>query len=227
MGQEQIQDSRRTFGWLDFEDLPTGPGIYAWHYMPQLSDADISMLIGNLPQSSQQATAIRRDQISRFLQQHLFDCIQEKPYQAELTAPLKPSYSGNLNFESTISETLVKEIEAQPERLFQINKVLQAVRHEFTPPIYIGMAHNIRARILRHKSLICKIQNSGAEMEAFVRSVRAEDVEARNFAEDVVARKMSTARLRVSVQTISAEEKIHNNVENILNRLSLPLCGRK
>jgi hypothetical protein len=161
------------------------------------------------------------------LQQHLFDCFQNKPYSARIEGPLKPTYSGSLAFESPISESLVREIDDQPTKLFEISKALQNVRPGFTPPIYIGMAVNIRQRVLRHKKLITDIQDNNAEMDFVKGAAAGEDAEARSFAQDVVARKMSPARLRVTVQTIGAEEKIHNNIENILNRISLPLCGRK
>ena len=70
------------------------PGVYAWHYRIELSDNDIGDCITAC--NSAASDDDRCSVVRLSLERRLFSYYREQPYQAVLTGPLKPTYSGLL-----------------------------------------------------------------------------------------------------------------------------------
>jgi len=160
-------------------------------------------------------TAIVEDMLER----HFFHPFQENPYSIRLSGPLKPRYTGELAHEPTKSEDLIRRLGEQPERLRSIARVLHRAAPNFTAPLYIGMASNLRSRLQQHKKLIMHFSdNRGATL--------GEDGVS-GFARQVVSRGFNPTSLFVAcipIEDIENDEQI--DLENILNRINFPIFGR-
>lgn len=210
---------------------PELPGVYAWYYRIELSDKDITDCIAscNCAASDDERCAVVR----LFLERRLFSYYREQPYQAVLTGPLKPTYSGLLENEMPISPSLVTRLAAKPDRLWALKDLLQQSIPFFASPIYIGVAKNLRRRLLRHKSLIERYQQSmAAGLMDPVADMDAEDDGERDkdhsFAREVAtSRRFATYNLVVHVMELETDEDgLRVDIENLLNRINYPLCGR-
>ena len=96
---------------------------------------------------------------------------------------------------------------------------MASISIEFSSPIYIGMADNLRARLLKHKGLIESFKN-----RSFVNE--EQDDRDSNFAFRVVSREMLTKNLVVSVKYIDSADRLHRPIENLMNRINYPVLGR-
>lgn len=224
---QPMRPERKLYLWPEIDDTPDETGVYAWYYRHTLADFDINKLIGDLgalpATPTKQADA--RARVTEFLQKHLFRAFTEEPYDAILRGPLKPTYQGKVANVATISPDLVDRVVAEPARLWTLKKVLEEAVPEFASPVYIGMAVNLNARLLRHKSLIDRY------MAAAGRPIDDEPLDSlesndHSFAREVVRRGFSPNGLAVAVRVIDAPESVHVDAENILNRINYPLCGR-
>ena len=209
---------------------PENPGVYAWYYRIELSDKDITDCISSCSAASSDEQ--RCDVVRIFLERRLFTYYREQPYTAVLTGPLKPTYTGFLENQMPISPSLVSRLAAKPERLWALKDLLQQSIPFFASPIYIGVAKNLRKRLLRHKALIERYQQSSAAvlMEPQV-EMEDEDVENdkdHSFAREVASsRRFATYNLVVHVMPLETDEDgLRVDIENLLNRINYPLCGR-
>jgi len=210
---------------------PELPGVYAWYYRIELSDKDIGDCITacNGATSDEERCAVVR----LFLERRLFNYYREQPYTAVLTGPLKPTYTGVLENQMPISESLVARVAAKPDRLRGLKELLQQSIPFFASPIYIGVAKNLRRRLLRHKALIERYQQSMAAglMEPQIETDAEEDPESdkdHSFAREVAtARRFAAYNLVVHVMELATDEDgLRVDIENLLNRINYPLCGR-
>jgi hypothetical protein len=211
--------STPTFTWAKLNEAPEVPGVYAWYVRLFLGEADLrsfeSAVIDERGRASGRAELI----VSSMLERHFFHPFQEMAYKVRLDGALKPKYRGELEHEPYSSESLVKRLIDDPSRLRQIANVLNMAAPFFTAPLYIGMATNLRTRLLKHKGLI----NAFADNPGSVGS----DEGAAGFARQVVARGFNPTQLFVAcipIEGIENEEQV--DLENILNRINFPIFGR-
>jgi hypothetical protein len=97
--------------------------------------------------------------------------------------------------------------------------VLSQAAPFFTAPLYIGMASNLRSRLLHHKKLITQFSDNPG-------SVMGEEGGS-GFAKQVVARGFDPTQLFVAciaIDDIESDEQV--DLENILNRINFPIFGR-
>lgn len=213
--------------------LPLLPGLYAWYYQPRLTQKDLATLFEKL--QTQPEKQARKVMLEVFLEKFLFSPYREPPYTASLNAPLRPAYEGTLHAQTPVSEALVDRLEEEPTRLNHIKVVLEHTLPWFASPIYIGMAKNLRNRLRQHIRLIDQYleQRTTAHDKFSEREMpidrEDEDVSiAHSFAyEVVIQRNFDVNRLCVYYLPIDPlVSGIRNDVENILNRINYPLCGR-
>ena len=223
--------SERGLRLYELMQAPELPGVYAWYYRIELSDKDISDCVAacDAATSDEERCGIVR----LFLERRLFSYYREQPYMAVLTGPLKPTYTGLLENQMPISESLVERVAAKPERLRALKDLLQQSIPFFASPIYIGVAKNLRRRLLRHKALIERYQQSMAAglMELQVTAGSEDDPESNrdhSFAREVAtARRFAAYNLVVHVMEVATDEDgLRIDIENLLNRINYPLCGR-
>lgn len=215
--------------WRDISRAPESPGIYAWYFSPEITTFDMEKTIEQVLRAVQEERESDAfSVVSEFLEQSLFRHLREDPYSAVVRGPLKPTFVGELTHQATISSSLVQRIVANPNRLRTIKNVVEQSAPEFSSPLYIGMASNLRNRLTRHKAMIESPidasdlsppdETSDAESHQLLRD--------RNFAERIQSRKIPPTRLFVATKIVDDNEGEYVDVENLLNRLHFPLLGR-
>lgn len=215
----------KAYRFHEIERAPEGPGVYAWYYTHELSDRDIDVCLREVSDCPDQ---LGRAEVMRgFLDRHLLGYYRETPYEAKLFGPLKPKYSGRLSHEPSASASLVNRLVQDPGRLTSLKPLLKLGVPHFASPIYIGVAVGLRARLLQHKALIEKFLNARDVDEPVLEDESPEDQLAHSFAREVcIHRRFMTFNLTVYVMECSVDESIRIDVENLLNRINYPLCGR-
>ncbi len=209
------------------ELAPELPGIYAWYYRIELSDADIQNCIESCKSSS--TASERSSVVETFLVDRVFCFYTEIPYRAYIEGPLKPAFSGDLFHRSAVSTQLVQFFCDCPDALFDLKATLFSSVPIFASPIYIGMSKNLRNRLLTHKRLIENYREQLVSgKEAYPLPVGSpEDSSGHSFARDVVfQRKIHPNFLQIYARPIEAPKSPISCIENILNRINYPLCGR-
>lgn len=211
----------------EIDKTPEIAGIYAWYYRIEISDRDIDLCIDSVEKSNQDDKLVI---VENFCKHKLFNFFLESPYHVTMKGKLKPKFAGALEHENEVSKSLIMRIASEPQRLKEIKKALLKCAPHFASPIYLGVAKNLRSRLLRHKFLIELFQN--AQVSIFPDAVAddnhsEEDHRDHSFANEVVCqRKLNSSYLLAYVLPLSIERDICTDVENILNRIYYPLCGR-
>lgn len=207
--------------YLGNDNIPTDSGIYAWYYVPQLSDIDIQNMYSELD-INKESVKIRKSIIYQFLNKKLFSFYSEDPYTIKVSGSLKPTYHGSVYHDESVSESLVSKIESGDVSISQLKVLLSNVAEPFLSPVYIGMATNLRKRINQHKQKIIKIRDGLPQEDG------KEEYELRdnNFASRVCERKYITSFMFVVCMSVDSEDKVQNPFENVLNRINYPILGR-
>jgi len=204
--------------WADLGDAPEASGVYAWYYSPEITDFDLNQTIAAAHSASDRFDGERV--VKAMLDKRIFQYFREEPYNAELSGQLKPSYSGTIEHDASVSHSLVSRLAAEPERLRAIRGVLALSAPMFASPLYIGMATVLRSRLARHRELIEKYRSSVPRDGQTSKSSDA------GFAWQVAKRKIPPERLFVFTCSIAGDEGTAVDVENILNRICYPILGR-
>lgn len=203
--------------WSRISQAPTGPGIYAWYYNPEITDHDLEEIISEVEASDNARRT--SDLVRSFLTKRLFDLFREDPYTAKISGPLKPKYLGNLDHEVSVSQTLIDRISENPSKLRGIRDILSQSAPFFANPLYIGMAKSLRTRLKQHKKLIEHYRDKP------VATSSGEDRDV-SFAKEIATRRIFPGRLMVYVLVTSEHEALANDVENIFNRICHPILGK-
>jgi hypothetical protein len=192
-------------------------GIYAWYYSVAIGDYDIKNISDYLNATSSEAD--KYAEVRSFLDRHLFSYFVEDSYQARIHGKLMPEFKGSLNHVSQISDSLIYKIIDDPQVLFDLKKVIDSLRIEFSSPIYIGMSDNLQSRVNKHKQLIESYKGHKKVHQDL-------DDRDENFAARVASRGMNETKLKVAIMYVPSDENLHNIMENILNRINYPVLGR-
>lgn len=207
-----------TFTWPKLGDAPEAPGVYAWYVRLFLGEADLQAFEAEVAGEKANGRS-PVPVVEHMLERHFFHPFQETAYAVRLSGALKPRYAGELAHEPTKSEGLVRRLSENPERLRPIARVLGAAAPFFTAPLYIGMASNLRNRLLQHKQLITYYSDN--------RGLTVAEEGLSGFARQVVQRGFNPTQLFVAcipIDDIEADEQV--DLENILNRINFPIFGR-
>jgi hypothetical protein len=204
--------------WSDLSNIPAKSGVYAWYYTPEITNYDLAELITLV--SGAGDVAVKRRLVREFLSTRIFSFFREQPYTASISGSLKPRYSGKLDHEIAVSESLVERIADAPERLKEVREILRSTSPHFASPIYIGMAANLRSRVATHKRLIEQFRS-----DVLFNPDSADEQDA-GFGRQVALRRIPPERLVVYTRTTTDIHGIANDVENILNRIYYPVLGR-
>ena len=217
------------YRWREIRRAPLEAGVYAWYMSPEITTFDLETTIDNVKvarEEGRDSDAV--ESVRQLLDQALFRYLREDPYTARLSGPLKPTFVGQLTHESAISPSLLKRIVENPERLRVIKRIVESSAPSFSSPLYIGMASNLRTRLLRHRTLI--------EAPSESRRIFVEDGDSdpevqqlfrdRSFAERIQTRKIPPSRLFVVTEIVDGDDGTFLDIENLLNRLHFPLLGR-
>lgn len=204
------------FNEISEDTVESKSGIYAWYYKVSLGTRDIIVLTESLKDKSFQEQS---DLVRDFLDRHFYQYFKESDYSAVICGKLMPTFEGSLSHVNQGSESLVESIVKNPSSLLEIQRFITEISVDFSSPIYIGMADNLKSRLSVHKSLIDKFKSESFFNQSF-------ECRDENFAARIVARKMLTKNLYVAVHYVDSDSKIHGMLENLMNRINYPVLGR-
>jgi hypothetical protein len=219
----------KNFRFSEVAGAPDTPGIYSWYYRIELTDKDIGNCVEEVELS---ASPTEREAIVRsFLENHLFRYYKEMPYMVDLSGPLKPRYKGTIDHSMDISASLVKRLAEEPNNLRELKQMLKLTVPMFASPIYIGVATSLRVRLLQHFQLINNLQHlkASAVGDGVTVPTGSDTEEDRDhkFAYEVsMTRGFRPSSLVVNTLELQVNDIIRYDLENILNRINYPLCGR-
>jgi hypothetical protein len=216
------------YRYSEIAGAPNSPGVYSWYYRIELTDKDIAACIREV---EQEASEDDREAIMRtFLQTHLFRFYKEEPYMVALSGPLKPTYEGHIDHRADISLSLVQRLSRAPANLYDLKKALMLTVPFFASPIYIGVATRLRERLMQHVRLIDSLQNlraSSASIKPVAISAFEDEYSDHKFAHEVsMIREFRPSGLIVHTLELPVSDSIRYDLENVLNRINYPLCGR-
>jgi predicted GIY-YIG superfamily endonuclease len=214
----------REYSFHELGQAPSGPGIYAWYHKLRLSIHDVDTCAKRIAAAQvEERVVIARD----FLEKFVFSHYAEASYDVRVAGRLKPTYEGQISHIQPISESLTARIAEDPERLHAIREVLQETTPSFASPIYIGVAANLRQRLKTHKMFIERYSQARAEVELTEYEADEESSIAHSFAAEVChQRRFASFNLYAHVFECEINPEIRIDLENILNRINYPLCGR-
>jgi hypothetical protein len=219
----------KQFRFNEVASAPDTPGVYAWYYRIELTDRDISVCIADV--EAQTDFESKKTIIRSFLDRRLFRYYKDQGYSVELSGPLKPRYSGKVEHKPDISSSLISRVAESPTRLHAIKNTLKLAVPQFASPIYIGVAKQLRGRLMQHVRLIESLQqirSSAIASGSVISPTSEEDENDHKFAYEVtMLRDFATSSLVVNTFELSVDSAIRYDLENILNRINYPLCGRK
>ncbi len=217
------------FRFSEVTSAPNTPGVYSWYYRIELTDKDIARCIEDIElESSQDA----RDTVMRdFLETHLFRYYKEVPYFVTMTGQLKAQYEGHIDHRPNVSPSMIRRLSVTPNNLYELKRTLKLAIPLFASPIYIGVAKRLRDRLLQHVQLIDHLQNLRASaigniQPLFKGGTEDEDRDHKFAYEVSMVRGFRTSSLIVNTLELPVENSIRYDLENILNRINYPLCGR-
>lgn len=214
---------RRLLPFHRAEEATTASGVYAWYCRFDLSERDISDCIeylATLPHDRVPAA------LTEFLHKQLFSKFAEAPYRVTVAGKLKPRYEGTVPHVPHVSKSLIERIVDDPGLLRELARVLRIAAPEFASPIYIGSAARLRTRLATHVRLMRKYRELMCELQE-APSDAASDAADHSFAhEAMVVRRLDPNDLWVSVLPTPLAFSAAVPLENVLNRINYPLCGR-
>lgn len=217
------------FRFSEVAQAPNTPGVYAWYYRIELTDKDIATCIESVELENDPDA---KDAIVRaFLDTHLFRFYKEVPYFVALSGQLKPRYEGLIDHRADVSASLIRRLATVPTNLYELKRTLRLAIPLFASPIYIGVATRLRERLLQHVRLIDSLQHLRASAVDAAFSVPASSTEDddrdHKFAYEVsMVRGFRPSSLIVNTLELPVDDSIRYDLENILNRINYPLCGR-
>ena len=217
---------RGKYRFHEVAQAPIESGIYSWYCRYQLPQKNIDDLLQTLSDVSPEE---KREKVRSFLERYLFSYFQEPPYEVTLQAPLKPRYEGSVEHAPSISKSLVDRFVAEPHRLAVLAGILKLATPEFASPLYIGSAKSLRTRLGNHVKLIRKYREGRLNTEGIARreDLTEEEKADHSFARDVALdRRFDPNDLWVHTLEVEFGHEYTFDIENILNRINFPLCGR-
>lgn len=212
-----MMQASEMFRFHEVHRAPARAGVYAWYCRFHLTTRDIQDCIDSLPSED----GARRKELASFLARFLFDTFTEADYDVSLTGQLKPTYRGRISQTSSISPGLLERLSANPSLLHELAGVLANAVPNFAAPIYIGSALNLRQRLRQHVNLMTKYLDASSTVE------EATSDAAHSFAHEVArVRKLDPNDLWFTCMICDIDPGFRFVVENVLNRINYPLCGR-
>lgn len=208
---------------LAYPDLATATqnsGVYAWY-------SSLTIWKSDLEEFERRVNAIKSDRAEAFryieekLDSLVFKKYREDDYKVTLRGPLKPRFEGDAKHIPPVSDDLIERLIDDPSRLRIIADAISNAAPFFTAPLYIGMAKNLRERLLKHKSLIDSMYDSLRSRQTL--EIKEGDA---GFARQIVARGFDPMSLFVYVQEVDVRTNEQVDVESILNRINFPIFGR-
>ncbi len=207
------------YHWSEISDVPSNAGVYAWYYEVRIGKKDIDSLKNDIEEAKNDGTVDPIEVVKSFLYENIFKFFEEGSYNVDVYGKLKPSYKGGINNKSDVSTSLSERVLENPNRIEKVKKHISGLAPKFSSPIYIGKSENLWRRLSNHKKMIRNFKKG----EVFDVGKPSRD---KNFAQRVVANSMQPSFLHVETKVIKGGD-VELDIENILNRISFPIFGRR
>jgi hypothetical protein len=214
------------YWWTQISNIPKKPGVYAWYYLPEITDFDLQETVERIQTLKITDQEAASEVVRSFLHDFIFQYFREEPYQAILRGSLKPKYEGSVEHNPDLSEDLIRRIVEEPSRIFTIRQVLEKSVPNFSSPLYIGMSENLNSRLKKHKKLIERYYSQSSNHNTQYQSSNETEDRDSSFAMRIFSRKIPTTRLAIAINILEDVGKTYVDIENILNRIHYPLLGR-
>jgi hypothetical protein len=212
------------YSWSEFGVITEAGGIYAWYCSPEITQYDLNKTILAVQHFKDAGDFTAAENLVReVLDTRILRQFREQPYDVVMKGPLKPTYSGKVEHDNTLSGSLVDRLVENPERLRAIRDIIESSAPNFASPLYIGMAQNLRDRLGIHKRLIEKHRQRNFVDRTVDNQISVAEA---GFARQVAQRKLPPERLFVVVCAMDTIDGAHVDVENLLNRIYYPVLGR-
>lgn len=204
--------------WDQLQRIPKVPGVYAWYYTLRIPRADLDTCTENISRAlSDGDFQLAKDTVRQLIMRHVVAPLAPLNCEVSMHGPLTPTYRGTAQYQPQLSSALLERLVTEPGRLEELRRVLPSTTPGFVPPLYVGMAKDLRVRISQHRyALEGRRALSGREPLSS---------DERTFAAEVRARQLRLTDL--SVVYTEAEVGSTADVENLINRAVFPALGRK
>ena len=150
-------------------------------------------------------------------------------YTVRVSAPLKPTFEGEVENVQRISDKPIDLIFQNIEVVKDINSFFNLNNSCFFSPVYIGKAKRIQDRLFQHKQLISDLKNATRTIEIELSSNDVKfDTSEFAFAKEFVKRSIPLDWLYFSYCDLSNSKisESYEAIESIMNRINFPLMGR-
>jgi len=215
--------------WQDTYKAPDRPGIYCWYYLPRLTQKTISNHLFEF--GSAESSQKKSELLIKFLSNNLFRFFNPQNLRSTVKGRMKFIQKGVLENKTEISTEIASKILNRPDVFVRFLSYLE--RKEmvyFCSPIYIGSTRkqSLNARIEQHRrSILAQLDDSTEYFESITDA--SDKKEMMTFARDIIKRKMQPENLFVFVLEVNEQEMTNDLIimlENFLNRITFPICGR-
>lgn len=226
------------FPMLSVDEAPKGPGIYAWYSKFRASPHDWAFSPG--PAGTDEATSGFFELVRRHAQQFeplLLSLYGSGAYGAKWAGSLRMDFPFREDQKSDPggdqpAGRLWQAIQGEDARRL-IATMLEFVTPYFSTPLYIGVAANLRERLVQHRSDYSKtyeyIQKNPQDKEQI--KEKGGTFGARAAARDIAIENLEawTIDLTSEEQAIPASQlkDISEDVEWLLHRIYSPILGRR
>lgn len=214
----------RKLRWVDLQQAPASPGVYAWYYEPEITDFDLDAALIAIRERTAAGDRVGAEAVvNTLLSDHVMSYFRQDPFDVVLSGPLKPRHVGSAEHDQRLSPALVQRLLEDPDRLRPLRDILGGTAPYFASPLYVGMSDNLRSRLARHRTLIEKFRREGFRRAPADATGQSEEA---GFARRVVGRRIPPDRLFVMTCETDQVVDLHLDLENLFNRMYYPILGR-
>jgi len=199
---------------------PNAQGIYCWYIIPKLYEFDIKEF---------EKKSSSKEKIKEFIEEKILKFFKLPNYTVRVSAPLKPTFEGEVENVQRISDKPIDLIFQNIEVVKDINSFFNLNNSCFFSPVYIGKAKRIQDRLFQHKQLISDLKNATRTIEIELSSNDVKfDTSEFAFAKEFVKRSIPLDWLYFSYCDLSNSKisESYEAIESIMNRINFPLMGR-
>jgi hypothetical protein len=227
-----------TYRCLDVDEAPETPGLYAWYGLLGAGPLDWELRIEHGEDAGEVTCRhLLHSHTTRFVPPRL-EIEARSPFDIRLRGYLQDALADKLQAkfdDDEAKEDLLSSILTKPTHRKWLLQALNAATPILSSPIYIGVAANLRTRLLQHAEAFYKLAD--ARVHGLSDEHRYQLLKNKNFAARAIGMGFTPDTLSVWTLELSslcddstdAEilRKIAEAAEWFLNRWHRPLAGRR
>ena len=210
----------RGLSWLEIENTPEVPGLYAWYLKLRFGKAD------------RNSPGDWKSQMYQYIEQH-----KRPGMNIDAKAPLGLQFQGIIEHNILTSDDIDQQLSSDFKEIELISNILGEAAPHFASPLYIGIASkSLNQRLMSHKRLINRLRDQKELSNTdFAGEANAAQREAdKTFASRVVARNIDVNHLIVYIVEVDTKSYSSTQInealrsaEYLINRIYHPVLGRR